>query len=87
MKNEAIYTHETGLKFDTARLMDSSEKDSYDISVVILWLPNCATTPMKIIDWYCGEPSTATTKEYADRWCNEMSAQELEILLELQDMQ
>lgn len=98
MIEEANYTHESGLKFEVARLRDCTETDSYDISVILLWAPGedidpieitdyYRGEPMKIIDYYCGEPTEDETKHFVDNWCNNQSSQLIKTLLERQNMQ
>lgn len=81
------YKHESGLIFETGRLMSNDEKESYDITIVMLWMPNNAATPMLLVDWYYGERNEACNKYVADKFCRAKTAEEIKELLELQDMQ
>lgn len=80
------YKHSSGLLFHTTRLMDNDETTSYDITVVVCWLPNCRETPMLIIDWHCGEPNIEDLKKLADAFCDSKTAKELQNLVEVQDI-
>ena len=80
------YLHECGLNFTTERLMSFDEKDSHDISVVCLWLPNSAQDPMVLIDWYCGEPNAEATKEAADEFVANLSNESIQNMIECQDL-
>jgi len=79
------YKHESGLIFDNTCLYDNEHRDC-DITVVVIWLPNCAETPMEIIDWYCGEPSYENLKTAADAWCADKTDATLRNLVECQDI-
>jgi len=81
-----MYNYENKLIFNTAKLMDSKTDGDYDITVVCLWLPGCATIPLIIVDYYFGEPNEADTKKYADKWLVTKTAEEIDVLSELQDM-
>ena len=85
--NTVNYTHKSGLLFTTERMMSCDETASHDISLVCIWLPNGADTPMIIVDWYCGEPNIEDTKRAADRWLdNNVTADGLINLIVLQDL-
>ena len=79
------YTHISGLHFTTERLMSFNERDSHDINVICLWLPNSTQTPMKLIDWYCGDLSYYETMKLADKYVDTLTFEEIMILIDLQD--
>lgn len=83
--NPVHYKHPTGLIFTTEQLASFNGKDTHDISVVCLWLPNSAQDPMVLIDWYCGDPTFEATKEASDKYVANLSWSAIENLLECQD--
>ena len=80
------FEHACGLQFTTERLMSFDEKSSHDISVVCLWLPNCRETPMKLIDWYCGEPNLNDTADCAERYVAKLTFAEILNLIDCQHL-
>lgn len=74
---KTCYFHESGLRFDTERLVSADEKSSHDITVIVVWLPNRISDCMELVDWYYGESDMELTKEYADNWCSKKSVAEL----------
>lgn len=81
-----MYKHSSGLIFETARMMNNTEKESYDITIVCMWMPNCASEPMIIIGWFFGEPDAAHVKEIADKFCADKTDAEIQNLIECQDL-
>ncbi len=80
------YVHESGIGFTTERLVSFDERSSHDISVVCLWMPNNASEPMRIIDYYCGEPDFDATKRTADEWIAKQPRAFLSQIPALQDI-
>lgn len=83
--NKELYKHESGLLFEIGYLYDE-ENRPYDISAIMLWLPNCTDTPMIIVGWYFGRRDDAATKEYVDQWLADKTQEEIRELNILQDI-
>lgn len=81
-----MLTYKNKLVFDEARLMHTDEKTSYDITVIVMFMPNNADEPMKLIDYYFGEPDEKTAQKYVDKFGDSLTDEEIKVYAELQDM-